>query len=319
MEDLHDNGFELAARMGEGNFAKRHAIEVEREEEYHNPLGVHFTFIKQRFIRPTMRAAMKMCGLYAKGYRQFLDFRLERLEVGFEDLPPQFDGFRLLHLSDFHIDLDPAFVPAVTPFLAGIDCDACAITGDFRNLTVGPWKAAVDGSIKVVKAIRAPVYAVLGNHDTIDMVEAIEAAGTKFILNEAAVIERDGAKLALLGIDDPNIYETDDLERAKNGAPRNAFPILLTHSPCIYKRAEAAGIRLLLAGHTHGGQVCLPGGRPIVNNDPSPRRFQRGLWKYGEMVGHTSRGIGSCGTPVRINCPPTATLLTLRTSVKQLG
>ena len=297
--------------MGAAQFEKRRKIEVEREEEYHNPLGEHFTFIKQHFIRPVSRAVLKVFGLYSRGHRNFLAFQLERLEVALPGLPPQLEGFRLLHVSDLHVDLDPAFAPAAARFLSGIECDACAVTGDFRNLTVGPWEDAVRGSVEIVKAIRAPVYAVLGNHDTLDMVGPIEDAGARFLLNECAVVERDGASLALCGIDDPNIYETDDLEKAKSGAPLNSVRVLLSHSPCIYRRAEAAGFHLLLAGHTHGGQICLPGGRPIANNDPTPRCYQRKLWHYRGMVGHTSTGLGSCGMPVRVNCPPTATLLVL--------
>ncbi len=303
---------EISERIGKSLFEKRRAIEIEREEEYHNPFGVHFTYIKQHVIKPIVRTVFKMLGLYERGLRNFLDFRLERFEVPISGLPMQFDGFRLLHVSDLHVDLEPPFAPAAAKFLSKIECDACAITGDFRNLTVGPWEAAVDGSVEIVKAIRAPVYAVLGNHDTLDMVEPIESAGAHFLLNESVTIERNGATLAICGIDDPNIYETDDLDRAKNGAPQNSFRVLLSHSPCIFKRAEKAGFKLLLAGHTHGGQVCLPGGRPIKNNDPTPRRFQHGLWRFGELVGHTSAGLGSCGIPVRINCPPTATLLVLK-------
>lgn len=297
--------------MGAAKYARRRAVEMEREEEYHDPFGGHFTFIKHHFIRPVTRGILKACGIYSRGRRNYLDFRLERVDVEIAGLPPQLEGFRLLHLSDLHVDIDPAFPSAAARFVSGIDCDACAITGDFRNLTVGPWEEAVRGSAEIVKAIRAPVYAVLGNHDTLDMVAPLEKAGARFLLNESAVVERGGASLALCGIDDPNIYETDDLERAKSGAPRNSLFVLLSHSPCIYKRAEAGGFHLLLAGHTHGGQICLPGGRPIANNDPTPRCYQRKLWHYGGLVGHTSTGLGSCGMPVRVNCPPTATLLTL--------
>lgn len=309
--DIPAESAPLAARMGEAHFARRREIEVEREREYHDPLGANLTFIKHRIITPVLRAGCKACGLYSRGYRNFLRFRAETLEVALRGLPEGFAGFRLLHISDLHADLDPRFAPAAARFLSGIDCDACVITGDFRNLTVGPWQDAVDGSASIVEAIRAPVYAVLGNHDTIDMVPALERAGARFLLNECAVLERGGAALALAGIDDPNIYGTDDLERAKSGAPRNAFMVLASHSPCIYRRAEAEGFGLLLAGHTHGGQVCLPGGHPIINNDPTPRRYQRGLWKYRGLVGHTSTGIGSCATPIRLNCPPKATVLTL--------
>jgi predicted MPP superfamily phosphohydrolase len=302
----------FADRMGPERCAKRLATERAREKEYHNPVGSRLTFLKRRLFRPIEIAALKLCGLYRRGHRNSLDFQAKRLDLPLEGLPAAFDGFTLLHLSDLHIDLHPGIAPAIAEFTSTLAYDACVITGDFRNLTVGPWKAAAQGALTVLRVLRAPVHAVLGNHDTLNLVDVLEQAGARFLLNECACIRREDATLALLGIDDPNIYQTDDLPRALAAMPSGAFPVLLSHSPCIYRRAEAAGVRLLLAGHTHGGQICLPGGRPILDNDPTPRPFQRGLWSYRSLVGYTSVGIGTCGIPVRFHCPPEAALLTLR-------
>jgi uncharacterized protein len=87
---------------------------------------------------------------------------------------------------------------------------------------------------------------------------------------------------------------------------------LLSHTPEIYRQATHAGFDLLLSGHTHGGQICLPGAIPITLDSVLPRRMGSGLWKYHDMVGYTSVGVGSCIVPVRINCPPEITLHHLR-------
>ena len=302
----------LARRMGEKAFATRLATEAERENEARDPLGSSFTFVKHRFIRPVEIAILRLAGLYGRGLRNAREFTVRRFDIPLPGLPAAFDGFTILHASDLHIDMDPGLAPAVARFLADIPCDACALTGDFRNLTVGPWEEAVAASEIVLRALRRPVFAVLGNHDTLNIVPPLEASGARFLLNENQVIRRGAATLAFAGIDDPNIFGTHDLDRALSGLPPATFPVLLSHSPCIYREAAEKGVRLLLAGHTHGGQICLPGGHPIVGNDPSPRRFCHGVWRYGPLVGHTTAGIGSCGIPVRFHCPPEAAILTLR-------
>ena len=95
-----------------------------------------------------------------------------------------------------------------------------------------------------------------------------------------------------------------------------AFSILLSHTPEIYRQAAHAGFDLLLSGHTHGGQICLPGGIPITLDSNLPHAFGAGAWKYGNMAGYTSVGAGLCIAPVRFNCPPEITLHRLRRADK---
>jgi predicted MPP superfamily phosphohydrolase len=95
------------------------------------------------------------------------------------------------------------------------------------------------------------------------------------------------------------------------------FSILLSHTPEIYRQAAHAGFKLLLSGHTHGGQICLPGAIPLTLDSVLPRRMGAGAWKYHDMVGYTSVGVGSCIVPVRLNCPPEITLHCLRCDRRQ--
>ena len=152
--------------------------------------------------------------------------------------------------------------------------------------------------------IKAPIFAVLGNHDYLESVEPLEALGVRFLLNEHTLLGHAGATLALIGIDDPNIYRTHDLSRALAGVPPGIPRILLSHSPSIFEEALAAKIDFVLAGHTHGGQICLPGGGIVLRNDPSPRQLLRGAWRVGNTQGYTSQGTGSCGVPLRLFCRP---------------
>ena len=163
-----------------------------------------------------------------------------------------------------------------------------------------------------VAELEQPKFAILGNHDFLAKVPVMEAAGIRFLLNEHIMLRRGEAKLCLIGIDDPNFYKTHNLERALDGAPLDVTKVLLSHAPQTYRMAEEKGIDLLIAGHTHGGQICLPGGYLIMHDHSAPRRILSGAWREGKLQGYTSRGTGGSGLPVRLNCPAEVTLHTLR-------
>jgi predicted MPP superfamily phosphohydrolase len=128
------------------------------------------------------------------------------------------------------------------------------------------------------------------------------------LLNEQVPIERHGETIHLAGIDDPHYYRADNLEKAADTIPDGAISVLLAHSPEIYRHAAHADFNVMLCGHTHAGQICLPGGLPVMCNARCPRAFCRGSWTYHGMTGYTSAGSGACVVDVRINCPPEITL-----------
>jgi predicted MPP superfamily phosphohydrolase len=155
----------------------------------------------------------------------------------------------------------------------------------------------------------------LGNHDFIEQVPSLEAAGLRMLLNEAGSIERAGAKLWFAGIDDPHFYRTHDLAAASAGIPAGACIVLLSHSPEIADELPDGRFDLVLSGHTHGGQLCLPGGRWLhVPMKGQPKERVRGVWHAAGAQGYTSVGSGSCGVPARLNCPGEITIHHLRRS-----
>ncbi len=129
-------------------------------------------------------------------------------------------------------------------------------------------------------------------------------------------IERAGAAIHVAGIDDAHFFRVDNIEKAAADIPVDDFSILLSHTPEIYRQAAHAGFDAILSGHTHGGQICLPGSIPITLDATLPRAFGSGAWKYNEMSGYTSCGAGSSVLPVRLNCPPEITLHTLAARLK---
>ena len=186
--------------------------------------------------------------------------------------------------------------------------DVCVLTGDYRGETCGPYDTTLAGMARVRAGLKGPICGVLGDHDTICMVPGLEAMGIRMLLNESAVIERGGQRLYLGGIDDAHFYGMDDIEKAADAIPHDEFSILISHTPEVYRQAAHADFNVLLSGHTHGGQICLPGGIPITLDLVLPRSMGSGAWKYHDMIGYTSVGAGSSVVPVRFNCPPEITL-----------
>jgi uncharacterized protein len=259
-----------------------------------------------------IRRALKLTGLYWRARKNAERVQVRRHPVPCPGLPPAFDGFTILQISDLHVDISPAAMRRLGELLPQLSCDLCVLTGDYRGRTYGPCEATIEGMARIRQQIAVPVYAVLGNHDSIRMVPALEAMGIHMLVNEAEALPRCGERIYLAGIDDAHYYRVDNIEKAAAGIPDGAFSILLSHTPEIYRQAAHADFDLLLSGHTHGGQICLPGAIPLTLDSVLPRRMGAGSWRYGRMIGYTSVGVGSCVLPVRINCPPEVTLHQLR-------
>jgi hypothetical protein len=292
-------------------------IESERAADVFGRGRTFFHIENWSALRVWLRAALKASGLYGRGQRNARAIQIRHNAVELSNLPAAFEGFTLLQLSDIHLDAQPGFPEALIERLHQVDYDLCVITGDFRVKTYGEYESALAALARVLPHIRRPVYGILGNHDSIRMVPALEAMGIGMLMNESAILTRQGARIYLAGIDDPHYFRMENFEKAAHGIPHGAVSILLSHSPEPYRRAAHAGFHLMLSGHTHGGQICLPGGIPLMTNVDCPRRFCAGAWRYRGMQGYTSVGSGSSVVDVRFNCPPEITLHRLRASASQ--
>ncbi len=259
-----------------------------------------------------IRVGLTLSGLRARGRRNVLDIQLRHNQVWLDRLPAAFDGFTLLHLSDPHLDMDQEFLRHLIARVQGLVFDACVMTGDFRFHGHGSFEAVLDGLQALRPHLGAQVQAVLGNHDTIRMVPGMEALGYPVLMNEAVQLHRGAESIVLAGIDDAHFFRTHDLAKALDGVAPQSCVVLLSHTPQPYRQAAAAGVQLMLSGHTHGGQICLPGGIPLLTDTPAPRAVVRGAWQYRGMAGYTSVGCGSSIVDVRLNCLPEITLHQLR-------
>ena len=275
--------------------------------------GTLFFNLENAYAAPSIiGAALKLAGLYARARKNADRVLVRRNVFTFAGLPESFDGFIMLHLSDLHADISVGAMRHLVGIVGDLDYDISVLTGDYRGRTFGPFDRTLSHIDALVARLRPPIYGILGNHDTIRMTPALEAMGIKMLFNECATITRGDDVIHLAGVDDAHFYRADDIGKVATRIPASAFSILLSHTPETYREAAAAGFDLMLSGHTHGGQLCLPGGIPIKLEARLPRSMGRGAWRYAEMAGYTSVGAGTSLLPVRLNCPPEITLHTLR-------
>lgn len=297
----------LEQRLGRVHARQRLGIEKDHEQIFGH--GINFFHPENWYsIHSVIRNALRLTGLYWRGRKNTELIQVHHNLLTLEDLPTRFDGFTILHISDMHVDMNPGPMQRLIEHLPEAHYDICVLTGDFRGQTFGPFDATLAGLARVRSHLKAPVYGVLGNHDTIRMVPAMEEMGIRMLLNEVDVIMREDQRIHLAGIDDAHYYRADNIEKTASAIPHGEFAILLSHTPEIYRQAAHAGFRVLLSGHTHGGQVCLPGSIPITLDSVLPRHMGSGLWKHDKMFGYTSVGVGSSIVTVRFNCPPEITL-----------
>ena len=264
-------------------------------------------------VHGLMRHLLRLLWLHGRGLENARAIEIRHNEIVLERLPRAFDGFTLLHITDLHLDISEdmpdALIDAVNR--AG-GYDICVLTGDFRAKTFGPYEPALTSMQRVRPYLKGPVYGVLGNHDTIRMAPGLESTGIRMLLNESVALARGDAAIYLAGIDDPHYYRADNIEKATDRIPEGALSILLSHSPETYRHAAYASFDVMLSGHTHGGQICLPGGIPVMLNAKAPRAFCNGPWRYHSLQGYTSAGSGVSIVDVRLNCPAEITLHRLR-------
>jgi len=243
---------------------------------------------------------LKNFGFHRRGKKNALDLSLNEIDLFFDNLPKEFDGFSILHLSDLHVDGLPEITDAILKKVSDQEYDLCVITGDFRYETRGMYKQIIEPLKKITLNIvsKNGILAVLGNHDTWRITEFAQELGVHFLINESISIAKGKNQITVTGTDDPFKYFTEDQVEALE-EPTESFKIALVHTSELSKVAAERNYKLYLCGHTHGGQICLPGGIPLITHQYEGRKYFRGIWHLNGMTGFTSQGCGVSGMPIR--------------------
>ena len=196
----------LEARLGPLHARQRLGIETDHEAQVFGQ-GLTFFHLENWYSAPAIiRFALKLTGLYWRARQNAERILVRRNEVRFAELPAVFDGFTILHISDLHVDMNEVAMDHLTELVGGMQYDLCVLTGDYRGKTFGPFEATLAGLAKVRAELHGPIYGVLGNHDLIQMVPAMEAMGIRILLNECEAIARGDQRIYLAGIDDAHFY-----------------------------------------------------------------------------------------------------------------
>jgi uncharacterized protein len=299
---------ELEKRLGRVHLAQRLGVQVESAARPLRQGRSRLHLEDMQRVHLLLRWSLRCLGLYRRGQRNAADLRVRHHAVRLPHLPAGFEGYRILQLSDLHLDGNPAVLASLQRRLADLEYDLTVVTGDLRAATTGPVRPCVEKMAQLRPHLVGEVYGILGNHDYLEMVPALERLGYRMLLNESVCLERAGGALHLVGVDDTHYYMADDLSKALDGVPAEATTVLLSHSPELYREAAFCNIDLMLSGHTHGGQICLPGGRALTYNARCPAPLCVGPWEYRLLRGYTSMGVGASGVDVRFNCPPEVTV-----------
>ena len=236
---------------------------------------------------------------------------LERVELRLARLPRELDGLRIGQLSDLHL----GFRFAEENALWGLEQmqreapDLVAITGDFTS-----FRHTIPDIAALLRGLSAPlgVYAVPGNHDYWEGIDDVRAAlavvDIPLLRNEHRHLGWNGGEFWLIGADD--LWDgRPNLAAATRGVPPGGFTVLLAHAPDYVQEAAAHNIDVQLSGHTHGGHLRLPLIGPL-GMPRFGRRYIMGRYQVGRTTMYVSRGMA--GPPLRLLCPPEATIITLR-------
>jgi predicted MPP superfamily phosphohydrolase len=316
MEPVADVGetlWEIERRLGRTQLQERLRLETEYEQRTQR-FGTRFFHVDNWYsVHSVIRNSLRLVGLHSRAQRNARAVTARDNDAPLRALPRAFDGYTILQISDPHLDMHPDVPQVLIDCVRNLNYDLCVLTGDYRTRTFGPCEPTLLAMAQLRPHIKSDVYAVLGNHDSVRMVPEMEALGIRVLLNESVMLERAGAALYLAGIEDAHYYRLHDVDKAAREIPDGAAAVLLSHTPEAYANAQQAGFDFMLCGHTHGGQICLPGGFPLITDTENcPRRYTRGVWRHQDMLGYTSVGSGTSIVDVRLNCPPEVTLHRLR-------
>ena len=223
------------------------------------------------------------------------------------------EAIRALVISDIHAGpfVSPQVLHRTLDRLMSTRPDLILLPGDFATVCV----EEVEEAVEALSSLQAPlgVYGVLGNHDyytrqVAKISELLASAGVELLRNDSTIVEKGGSRFLLAGVDDL-LCGSPRMDRALAGRPAGMPTVMMSHNPDLFPEAVEHGVELVLAGHTHGGQIRVPGLPVLVRM--SRYRLDEGRFQAEDSELIVTRGLGVTGLPIRVACPPEALLLEL--------
>lgn len=287
-------------------------------------MAVVATESKRRISR---RAFLKLAGVAAVGVPLYgaevsrHEISHERRTLYLSRLPEAFHGFRIVQISDFHYKefTEAFFLREIVRRVNALHADAVVLTGDFVTLGYESPEHTIrhaEPCVEILSGIACPLrFAVLGNHDSTYAQPALMSAlanhGIPLLYNSNTALERGGERLWIGGTGDACSKKVDlDTAVPKQASQGTEPVVLLVHEPDVLPQVARYNVDLMLSGHTHGGQVRLPFVPPI-HLPTLGKHYIEGHFRHGNTQLYVNRGVGTVEVPMRLNCPPEITEITL--------
>ena len=247
---------------------------------------------------------------------------LVEIDIALKDLGWNFNNLKILNLTDIHLGqwINPEYLDELMDYVNTLNVDLITLTGDYFSYNLHDYDESLEKSLKKLKA-RYGKFGVLGNHDHWMSAEKIRTifknSGIIDLSNDVFTLKKGGDYLNICGVDSCTVC-ADNLDKVIEKMPKNIPTILLAHEPDFAKESSQTGLfDLQISGHSHGGQFIIPKFETTPFRGPNSTKYPVGLYKVGDMIQYTSKGLGTNSFRIRINCKPEITIITLKTTKKQ--
>ncbi|NOU88553.1 twin-arginine translocation signal domain-containing protein [Paenibacillus sp. LMG 31460] len=276
---------------------------------------------RRDFLKKSVQGALGLFGAAGLSgiYSHWIEpywIEIKQVDVTLANLPSAFHQFRIVHFSDLHLGFNskPEHLSELVGRVRQIKPDLICFTGDLVDRSV----SVISEAVAALSQLQAPFgqYAVLGNHDAFGnrraVTRGLSQAGFHVLHNKHAVVRKGKDKLYVAGVDDPWVG-TPDIDAALLQIPENSCTILLAHEPDFADQYGRFPVDLQLSGHSHGGQICIPLIGALYT-PPHGSKYTNGLYQIpnSRLQVYTTRGIGMTRIPLRFNCRPEFTVMTLK-------
>ncbi len=247
---------------------------------------------------------------------------LVEVNIRLDNLGWNFHNFRILNLTDIHLGqwINPKYLDELIDYVNLLNVDLITLTGDYFSYVTKGYEKSLQNSFKKLKS-RYGKFGVLGNHDHWMDAKKIrrifKASNVIDLSNKVYTLEKDGDFLNICGVDSCTVC-ADDLDKVLSKMKDKTPSILLAHEPDFAEESSKTNkFDLQISGHSHGGQFIIPKVETTPFRGPNSRKYPVGLYKVGNMMQYTSKGLGTNSFRFRINCKPEITIITLKTNKKQ--
>ncbi len=256
--------------------------------------------------------------------KKFSEKKIDFVEIDIElnKLGWNFHNFKILNITDIHLGqwITPEYLDELVDYVNTLNFDLIILTGDYFSYIMEDYEDSLEKSLKKLKAEYGK-FGVLGNHDhwmdANKIREIFKKSDIVDLSNDVYTLKKGGDCLNIAGVDSCTVC-ADNLDQVLEKLPKNIPTILLAHEPDFAKESSKTGrFDIQISGHSHGGQFIIPKFETTPFRGPNSTKYPVGLYKVGNMIQYTSKGLGTNSFRLRINCKPEITIITLKSKNKK--